>query len=46
MNEVDGGRKMVAIGVQKIGGLGRATSEFVSARLGLDGVQSEQKGLY
>jgi hypothetical protein len=46
MNEVDGGRKMVAISVQKTGGLGRAMSEFVSARLGLDGVQSGQKGLY
>jgi hypothetical protein len=28
------------------GGLGRATSEFISARLGPDGVQSRHKGIY
>jgi hypothetical protein len=32
--------------VPRNGGLGRATSEFVSARLGPDGVQSGHKDLY
>jgi hypothetical protein len=32
--------------VSRNGGLGRVTSEFVSVRLGPDGVQSGHKGLY
>jgi hypothetical protein len=31
---------------KKTGGLNRATSKFVSARLGPDGVQSGQKDVY
>jgi hypothetical protein len=34
------------LSVSRNGGLGRAISEFVSARLGPDGVESRHKGLY
>jgi hypothetical protein len=36
----------MTLSVSKNGGPGRATSEFVSARLGPDGVQSGHKGVY